>query len=122
MGGVDPLQGSWRVVYLIEDGEDCDDEEVAFYWFIGDRLTVGNLDEAFESAYRIDEATNPKWLDLYGTKDKYPYQLGIYRLEGDRLTHCYADDFQERPARFESTDQNGWTLVVLERCDEPCPA
>lgn len=122
MGHVDPLHGSWRVVRMIESGEVCDYEEVAFYWFVGDRLTVGNHDEAFEAAYRVDESADPKRLDLCGVKDKNPYQLGIYRLEGDRLTHCYADDFKERPTRFVSTDQDGWTLVALERCDEPYPA
>jgi uncharacterized protein (TIGR03067 family) len=107
MNDVDLLQGSWRVVQILDRGEECDDGEVAFYWFVRDRLTIGNPDEAFESAFRLDPTTDPKPLDLFGLKGTTPYQIGIYRLEPDRLVHCHADDFAPRPTDFESSDQTG---------------
>jgi hypothetical protein len=40
---------------------------------------------------------------------------GIYKVENDKLTLCYAGPKQERPKAFESKPESGVTMTVWGR-------
>jgi hypothetical protein len=42
-------------------------------------------------------------------KEKSP-MLGIYQLEGERLTICYRESGLERPTKFDNEEQ--WLLIL----------
>jgi uncharacterized protein (TIGR03067 family) len=69
-------------------------------------------------SYTLDLKPDPPAIDLVydeGRGDAGKY-LGIFRLEGDRLTICFAQENGPRPRSFEPSD--GVTLVVLKRLRE----
>jgi uncharacterized protein (TIGR03067 family) len=44
--------------------------------------------------------------------------VGIITLEGDELKLCYSPNGDKRPAKFESTADNGAHLFILKRAKE----
>src|SRR5437773_2528929 len=43
---------------------------------------------------------------------------GIYKIEGDTITYCWAEPDKDRPKEFESKSGAGVTLMVLKRVKE----
>jgi uncharacterized protein (TIGR03067 family) len=73
-------------------------------------------------SFDIDPSKDPKQITL--TYDEGPLkgvkQFGIYKLEGGKLTLCFAAPRapeEERPKEFK-TEGNDYTLIVHERADE----
>jgi uncharacterized protein (TIGR03067 family) len=110
------LKGDWVVVSLERDGK-------------ADASMVGAIRTQSEQEYTLTPKTgakvsgtksiNPtaklKTFDMKPTSGKYKDKtlLGIYQLDGDKLTMCFAEPGQERPTEFAS--KAGLVLVVHER-------
>ena len=66
----------------------------------------------------IDSSHSPKQIDLglapLGFAELHP-MYGIYKLERDRLTYCWAGPFKDRPNEFSAAEGSKHTLVHLER-------
>jgi uncharacterized protein (TIGR03067 family) len=43
---------------------------------------------------------------------------GIYRLEGNKLTCCFAEPEKNRPGKFEAATGSGLTLYTIQRVKE----
>jgi uncharacterized protein (TIGR03067 family) len=54
-------------------------------------------------AVKIDGAARLAALDFSVSKDSSPLVLGIFKIEGDKLTICKAYPGKERPTKFEGT-------------------
>lgn len=77
-------------------------------WVVTDKL--GTLTYSM----RTDPTKNPKVLDkTYAWPGQSGTLLGIYKLEGDELTVCWATEGTTRPTEFEST--NDWVLAKYKR-------
>ena len=65
----------------------------------------------------LDSTRNPKSIDVIpdGGQNRGERVLGIYKLEGDRLTICMARAGQQRPGEFKADKGSGWTLQTFER-------
>jgi uncharacterized protein (TIGR03067 family) len=65
--------------------------------------------------YTLDATRKPKWIDLTGKGGKK--MLGIYELDGDKLTICVNErDGGERSTQFASAaDSPNDVLIVLKR-------
>ena len=78
------------------------------------------VDRAVSTTYLkgIDSSHSPKQIDLglapLGFAELRP-MYGIYKLEEDRLTYCWAGPFKDRPKEFSAAEGSGHTLVNLER-------
>ncbi len=44
--------------------------------------------------------------------------LGIYKIEGDTITYCWAEPGKERPKEFATKADSGLTLMTLKRVKE----
>ncbi len=64
----------------------------------------------------LDATKSPPTADFTDSSDG-KVDRGIYRLDRDTLTFCLAvaDSGKDRPKAFESTNDNGFMLIVLQR-------
>ena len=75
-------------------------------------------------AWLVDTKHEPMWLDVGVTVGP---ARGIFKFEGETLVWATRSDFPgnptdftdnpNRPATFESTKENGWTVRYLKRTD-----
>jgi uncharacterized protein (TIGR03067 family) len=112
------LQGTWQTVSVEIDGEPLRGG------FKGDRMEIkgegfllvsrlGNVG----GVLKVDPTKRPKTIDtetIVG-ENKGTKALGIYVLDGDKLTVCYAPEPNPRPTEFRTTPKSGRSLVVYKR-------
>ena len=113
------LSGTFAVTLFEQNGKKSTPEELKkmqvtqkgqeWSFTLGDEVTQGK-DIPYPDK-------NPKEIDslyLNGTlRDKVVY--GIYKIEGDTITYCFADAGNPRPKEFASKPDSGLTLMVLKR-------
>jgi uncharacterized protein (TIGR03067 family) len=115
------LQGEWKVVRLVEEGQlaPADAAAKAKIIFKEDTFLTqeGDDPKPNEHHYRLNARKSPKEIDVVPSagphKDKV--FLGIYRVDGDKLRICVAFPGGERPTKFESKPKSDAVLIVLER-------
>jgi uncharacterized protein (TIGR03067 family) len=115
------LQGTWKVVQAIDNGEKVPADDLASMVIIieGEKLSVREKDKVqHRMTLKIDPSKKPKTIDLTHTegakKDKT--DMGIFKLEGDMLTICVNEKAGgDRPTEFTSKTGSGHGLVVLKR-------
>jgi len=114
------LVGSWTCATATIDGAPLAAEtaKLLTLTMTADRFTTQRGEQVlFDSTYTIDAAKEPKQIDMIGTEGELKGKpaLGIYKLEGDRLTLCYTMPGRERPAKFESAPKSGVYLIEWQK-------
>ena len=76
--------------------------------------------KALPRTFKVDVKTNPATIDVTyqkpdGGPADQPGMLGIYKIEGDTLTICYAPGSAERPTTFEPAGGARVAVLVLKR-------
>jgi uncharacterized protein (TIGR03067 family) len=111
------IQGPWKVLSAKETAGFNDNIDVAEYqgsvWtFAKKEFTISKGKAAQKLAYALDPAKRPKQIDI----GKDPRFLGIYKLQGNKLTICYTV-FNIRPTDFSMGKGIAAVkrLVVLQR-------
>jgi uncharacterized protein (TIGR03067 family) len=112
------MEGKWRVVDLIADGEKPDDEfkkvdlsvtfDASGKWMLtldGERVASGTS--------VIDATTNPRSMD-FKSGDGTIY-LGIYEFTDKVRQICFAPPDHSGPTEFSSTPKNYHVLMGFER-------
>jgi uncharacterized protein (TIGR03067 family) len=113
----DRLQGTWRVVSVRSDVEN-NDMKLTRVTFRGDKIvfTVAGSRGDEQARCRIDSSKKPKWLDFeLKIFDTSIWVEGIYSLDRDTLTLCFAGGEKKRPTKFDASAGTGCVLVKLER-------
>jgi uncharacterized protein (TIGR03067 family) len=114
------FQGTWTVQKMTRQGQEVPDEKVKQLRvsFEGDKFLAKREDKVAEaSTFTLDEAKNPKTIDMLPAKttEKRPAQ-GIYKLEGDKLTMIWRKEGKERPADFDAAAAGPEVVfIVLHR-------
>ena len=114
---LDRLQGAWTSLSAVRNGEESktltlviERDEVLY----PDPSSVVNRPVLADRIAAL-RSTTPRQIDievLSNPGEGKASLLGIYKLEGDKLTICLG---QERPTKFESAKGSGNSLFVLRR-------
>lgn len=111
------LEGTWQLVSAVTDGKAAAEDFVAKVQVIikdgKHSVKIDGETAVKEIPVAVDPSTDPK-----STTDTLPDGqtiLGIYKLEGDKLTSCVAKPGQPRPISFTSEAGSGLTLRVFRR-------
>jgi len=109
------LQGKWKVVsheFSGRAGKESSsepDELKGDKWLRPKRRTA-------EYRLKLDPSKNPKQVDLSADRLGDKVLKGIYKLDGDKLTICYAyDPDLARPTEFKTKAEDNRYLYTLER-------
>ncbi len=116
--GLDPdsLVGTWSFESGAKAGLTFPGEGLSGTWTVTkDTFTLKARDgrTVWFIKYKLDTTKSPVAIDL-DIQDKGK-ALGIIRAEGNELTLCFGE---KRPAKFESTKDNGATRYVLKKKKE----
>ncbi|MBI1321722.1 TIGR03067 domain-containing protein [bacterium] len=111
------LEGTWQLVSAVTDGKAAAEDFVAKVQVIikdgKHSVKIDGETAVKEIPVAVDPSTDPK-----STTDTLPDGqtiLGIYELEGDKLTSCVAKPGQARPKAFAAEAGSGLTLRVFRR-------
>lgn len=113
-------QGTWAVVSFHRDGQETPREITASIKRIvkDDHVVWTRAGKSFAgTTVVLDPTREPKTIDVLpdGGPSRDKRVLGIYRLEGDRLTICMADPDQPRPREFKAEKGSKCTLMTFRR-------
>jgi len=111
------LEGTWQLVSAVTDGKAAAEDFVAKVQVIikdgKHSVKIDGETAVKEIPVAVDPSTDPK-----STTDTLPDGqkiLGIYKIEGDKLTSCVAKPGQRRPKAFAAEAGSGQTLRVFRR-------
>jgi uncharacterized protein (TIGR03067 family) len=114
----DPLKGTWKAVSTETNGNKRDNPnyELSFEGGKYKQKNMGVVDE--EGEYKLGTDKKPATLDLkiLTGMDEGKSQVGIYKIEGDTLTICFAlAGDTTRPTDFTAKEDSNRFMVVLKR-------
>ncbi len=109
------LKGKWKVAAVTFDGNKQKVAEDRTIEIDGTGFTAYTGDKKGRTlTFTIDSAASPKHIDLT-LKEQDQKAVGLYVLDGDKLTICYGEPGATRPKKLESKSGEKAFLLVLER-------
>jgi uncharacterized protein (TIGR03067 family) len=114
------LEGEWSMVSGERDGQTVPDDLLKSAKRVSKEgeTTVSFNDQVFMKAkYTVDPAKTPKTIDYEVIEGPFKgkKQLGIYKIEDDKVTFCFAAPDKERPTKFESKSGTDMILSVWKK-------
>ena len=112
---IDKFQGTWVVTRTETNGKPLPKLFTIKVTFDGDKLstTVGKGKPESKGTVKLDPKRDPKGYEVTTPEGKVV--PGIYELDGDTLKVCLGTPGDERPKTFETSQDDGRTLVVYRR-------
>jgi uncharacterized protein (TIGR03067 family) len=118
------MQGVWTGLSAEKDGHALPAAQVSQLRLeIDDNHYVvrGRGNQPEEGTFTLDATVSPKALDVkpMNGPDKGQVLHGIYKIEGDEHTSCFAPAGKDRPKQFDS--KNGNELYTMKRAFTDLP-
>ncbi|MGP0065318.1 MAG: TIGR03067 domain-containing protein [Isosphaeraceae bacterium] len=113
-------EGTWSVTSSLYEGQAASADLVRSIKRIveGDHAVWERDGKRFAgTTIAVDPAREPKTIDVIpdGGRNRGERVLGIYKLEGDKLTICMATPGKPRPTAFRAETGSSWTLRTFTR-------
>jgi uncharacterized protein (TIGR03067 family) len=113
-------EGTWSVTSSIYDGQSASTDLVRSIKRIveGDHAVWERDGKRFAGTMiDVDPARDPKTIDVIpdGGRNRGERVLGIYKVDGDKLTICMAEPSKPRPKAFQADKGSGYTLRTFAR-------
>jgi uncharacterized protein (TIGR03067 family) len=117
---LESFQGEWKIVEFIKEGLPDKPEELKDAKVVvdGSKMTITRRPGRKEqTTITLDSKATPMAIDIKpDAKDEAKFLIkGIYKLEKDKLTICYALEGRDRPKEFKAEDETNQAIFVLER-------
>ena len=113
------LEGAWVMVSGEDKGEKLSEQTIksAKLTLVGDKHTVKVGTDTIIGTHKLDPSKKPKEIDAMDTEGPFKDKtgLGIYKLEGDQFTVCFAPPGKDRPKEFTTKSGSGQLLHVWKR-------
>jgi uncharacterized protein (TIGR03067 family) len=113
------LEGSYTMVSSEEKGAKLPEETVktATLKMEGDKHTAKVGKVTIVGTHKVDPTKKPAEIEASDTEGPYKgkTRLGIYKLEGDLFTFCFALPSNDRPEQFSTTSGTGHIMVVWKK-------
>ena len=113
------IEGDWVMVSGEAKGEklSADVIKAAKLNIKDDKHDVKVGDDKFIGTHKLDPSKDPKQIDAMDTDGKFKGKtsLGIYKLDGDQFTVCFAPPDKDRPKEFSSKAGTGEILHVWKK-------
>jgi len=113
---LDALQGSWKTVSIIRDGEVLTEEKAKAIGvtITGNVITINDGKREDKAKIELDPTQKPATIKF--VEDGMDGAAGgIYLLEGDALKLCWSFNGNEPPKEFVSKNGTQTALFVLQR-------
>src|ERR1700722_5408339 len=113
------LEGTYTMVSSEEKGEKLPEETVnnATLKFEGDKHTAKVGKVTIIGTHKVDPTKKPAEIDASDSEGPFKgkTRLGIYKLDGDQFTFCFALPGKDRPEQFSTPSGTGHGLVVWKK-------
>jgi uncharacterized protein (TIGR03067 family) len=98
------LEGKWILLKGENDGKTLTEEDMkdSLLVIVGNKHTVKVGDTKIVGTHKVDPTGRPKTIDAMDTEGPFKDKtvLGIYEIQGDTFTVCFAPPGKPRPLEF----------------------
>ena len=111
------LVGEWTAEGAVSRGKPDNPPPGTTWTFAADGksvLRIGGGKEMVEGTYKTDPKKDPAEIDITPGIKKEGTMRGIYKVEGDTLTLCLADE-EERPKAFDAPAGAKRIVITFKR-------
>ena len=113
------IEGTWKLIGGEQNGEDEPQEDLARSELVitGNEHTVTIGDAVLKGTHALDTSQTPMTIDASDTAG--PFQgmslKGIFKVEGDVLTVCFAPPDEPRPTEFTTKNGKATLMHIWQR-------
>jgi uncharacterized protein (TIGR03067 family) len=113
------IEGKWTLIAGEQDGQDIPNDAVeqSTLEIVGNQHSVRLGDDELKGTHSLDSEQDPMTIDSTDTAGPFAGQslLGIFQVEDDVFTVCFAAPGADRPTEFTTKDGKATILHQWKR-------